>query len=1221
MNAKASNPARLRGLALPLLAVPLATLPLSCAGTPPKDQTPAPVRVAQAIDQPERRLAALAELESIAPATPGASDADRRLDQARSMDPGFPGPLPTGSAEFRRATRPLVDVLTDLTVPEPISEIETPSADDQRRVDAALRQAVASLGAADPATAEQLMEEAVEIAPGSAPLWQRLGEARMALGDRAGAVDALTMAGELGSDEPLVLLTLASDAASRGESEQVIRWAGAAWGRSEPAPGEAAGPQRVIAGAMLGAALLERGDLFAAAQALDESAHALDTRPPRAGDPIEMTRLRAQRPELGLRLGDAWATLGQPARAAEAFRAALPADTRPTVPLSQRRLAALVASGRPATASIELLAHLQVWAGDLGPEESAWLRGLGRDPTAGPSARAAVANLIRSSEAPPAARRQLLRTLVRAGDNADDALAQSQAFPVLARSGVIASDILRKVPAADRVALATRAVAAHPAGARDWAAALIRLSSAPLDILAGLTDAPTAAEHSLALGMALELARPDLAPVLEPTPPDADPLLVATAAALAGHWDGQAARLDLAHAAAQADPTRRPALMLALIASQRLDEAQVLALAIDADTHASPEDLLFAAELALQQADFETAIARLDRASDIDPYDERIWERRIGLRSGETPVADEAETLALGREISERRPRSPLFVMLRAREMAGQGMLADAVGLLEAINDRDPSQDFGVQMIAQAVAAAGERNDVETPARARDWLEARAGALPGSVPLTLSLAQVRLTAGDAEGAYELLDAAAARIGHPELSRKAEAVLAQHLDRADEALTRALDRLTGPLGIDTALERGEVAAQSVRWPAVADAARTALPPDQGQLTQTQAARWHRIVFALIRSAETAGLAAETIALLDDAARRSVQLPPELVRGQLLLLARTGDTERLLAFVRDEPLGSDSGLIAVQSLLAAERLDEGLALLADLTLAGRGVYEDLFTEWARLAGAVGTADHTRAMIDRLDRDGRTAEAAAILAERFARAPLPGERTPARDRADIAYTTGIIASIFNRDDAAAAMHTLALEYDPRHAWAANDLGYALADRGESLDRAETLLSIAYETLPDEASVADSIGWVRYKAGVIEDETDAQGTVTRDGAITLLERASTMEGGRDNPTIFEHLGDALWRTGETERAVKSWTNAEQLCRNQIRIAAGMAEPNQAQIDRINEDLRRLRRRLNDAQAGREPEVAPIPSLDAEAGDTQPDPEPPENDDTQPQD
>ena len=63
--------------------------------------------------------------------------------------------------------------------------------------------------------AELLMEEATRLDPGSPTLWQELGEARTSLGDRFGAADALTMAAELGSTDPRVMLALASDAGSR----------------------------------------------------------------------------------------------------------------------------------------------------------------------------------------------------------------------------------------------------------------------------------------------------------------------------------------------------------------------------------------------------------------------------------------------------------------------------------------------------------------------------------------------------------------------------------------------------------------------------------------------------------------------------------------------------------------------------------------------------------------------------------------------------------------------------------------------------------------------------------------------------------------------------------------------------------------------------------------------------------------------------------------------
>ena len=1172
-----------------LSAAPALLLPAACT-TAERDAATA-VRAAAAISEPQRRLEALAEMEAVGPADP----TPEMTEAARVIDPGLPATLAPGSAEFRRAARTLEAVLAEHAIEPPASDIEPPGPDQADRAALLYTRARTARTEGDPDAAAGLLEEAIDLDPGSARLWQELGETRLESGERDAGVDALTMAAELGSTEPRVLLTLASEAASRADAPSVVRWAGAFWmsvrDSAEPA-------QRAVAGAILGPALLEDGDLLAGAGVLEEALRSLDPRPPRPGDPPELIRLRTRRIDLSLRLGDAWAALDRPERAAAAYKAAIETGQRPPVGLVSRWISATVASGRPAAAALETIDHVRRHAGDLGPEEARWVRGFDGLEPIGPALAGALAGLEVDAERPMTARRQIVRVVVRGVDEPEEALGVILRHPEAARSETVASDALRKIVENQRADMAAEAVAADPAAAGAWGAALARLSEEPLALGAGLLASDRAERRALGLGVATALDRPDLAEKVIEQGPRAgiDPVLGARLAGLGGRWTRVDAWLGAARQAA--GDTRRAELLDALLACQRLDEADTLASRIDADPSPPGVDLFVAAELALINGNAGLAMERLARASEADPFDERIWERRLGLRGGESELGDRDEAVRLGREISERRARGPLFSVLRAREMGAQGMFAEASELIIATNERDPSRDTGLQLLVNTVRLSLESN----PELARDvlaWLDARLDRFPGSVPVLIARSQILAITDEPDRAFELADDASARIGHPDLSRTAEQLLNTRLERTGDAIARALDRLAPPQGVGGSLERAEAAGAGDRWPIALAAARDAIPP-AGRLSEAQTERWRRVAFELIRNAEQSGLAGEVIALLDHADNAGLSMPEELLRGRLLLLARTGDTERLAAFVRDEPLGPDSGIVAVQALLSAERTSEGLNLLADLALEGEGVYEDTFAEWVRLAGALGDASDVGSMLDRLGSLGRDAEAAAVAREQFLPdGDMPGEDRPRGDRADIAYIVALLAGYFDRDGPSEAMLRLALELDPRHAWAANDLGYQLADRGESLDESERLLETAYELLPDEPSVIDSIAWVRYKLGVFEDETDEQGRVVRAGAVGLLERAATMEKGRENPTLHEHLGDALWRVGRRDEAIKHWTEAEVHYRRQVRELTTRAQPDSRAIDRVNENLRGVRQRIGDAEAGRPPAVAPVPALD----------------------
>jgi tetratricopeptide (TPR) repeat protein len=74
-------------------------------------------------------------------------------------------------------------------------------------------------------------------------------------------------------------------------------------------------------------------------------------------------------------------------------------------------------------------------------------------------------------------------------------------------------------------------------------------------------------------------------------------------------------------------------------------------------------------------------------------------------------------------------------------------------------------------------------------------------------------------------------------------------------------------------------------------------------------------------------------------------------------------------------------------------------------------------------------------------------------------------------------------------------------------------NFLGYLLADHDRNLDEAVDLIRRAIEKDPDNGAFIDSLGWVYYRLGRLED------------ARVHLERAVDLTGG--DPVVREHLGD----------------------------------------------------------------------------------------------
>lgn len=102
--------------------------------------------------------------------------------------------------------------------------------------------------------------------------------------------------------------------------------------------------------------------------------------------------------------------------------------------------------------------------------------------------------------------------------------------------------------------------------------------------------------------------------------------------------------------------------------------------------------------------------------------------------------------------------------------------------------------------------------------------------------------------------------------------------------------------------------------------------------------------------------------------------------------------------------------------------------------------------------------------------------------------------------------------------------------LARDPNNATALNALGYTLADQTDRLNEAHSLISRALELDPAEPAILDSMGWVLFRKGEI------------DQSIDYLTRAYA---ALPDPEVAAHLGEVLWMNGDTEKARQIWQGA----------------------------------------------------------------------------
>jgi tetratricopeptide (TPR) repeat protein len=149
------------------------------------------------------------------------------------------------------------------------------------------------------------------------------------------------------------------------------------------------------------------------------------------------------------------------------------------------------------------------------------------------------------------------------------------------------------------------------------------------------------------------------------------------------------------------------------------------------------------------------------------------------------------------------------------------------------------------------------------------------------------------------------------------------------------------------------------------------------------------------------------------------------------------------------------------------------------------------------------------------------------------------------------DLIYDQAMVAEKLNRLDEMERLLRRLIELKPDNQNAYNALGYSLADRKVRLEEARTLIRKAVELAPEDPFIADSLGWVEYRLGNLDE------------AKRILEAAYKR---RPDPEIGAHLGEVLWAQGQRDKAMSIWKEAS------------LAD---AENETLQETLKRLRVKL----------------------------------------
>jgi tetratricopeptide (TPR) repeat protein len=128
------------------------------------------------------------------------------------------------------------------------------------------------------------------------------------------------------------------------------------------------------------------------------------------------------------------------------------------------------------------------------------------------------------------------------------------------------------------------------------------------------------------------------------------------------------------------------------------------------------------------------------------------------------------------------------------------------------------------------------------------------------------------------------------------------------------------------------------------------------------------------------------------------------------------------------------------------------------------------------------------------------------------------------------DLLYDFALLAEKLGRVEVMEAQLREVMVQAPDNHHAYNALGYSLAERNVRLQEAYGLIAKALEMAPDDPFIMDSMGWVHYRMGNLNE------------AEKFLRRAY---GLRRDPEIAVHLGEVLWQKGEKSAAQQLWREA----------------------------------------------------------------------------
>ena len=133
--------------------------------------------------------------------------------------------------------------------------------------------------------------------------------------------------------------------------------------------------------------------------------------------------------------------------------------------------------------------------------------------------------------------------------------------------------------------------------------------------------------------------------------------------------------------------------------------------------------------------------------------------------------------------------------------------------------------------------------------------------------------------------------------------------------------------------------------------------------------------------------------------------------------------------------------------------------------------------------------------------------------------------------REDTTLLYARGLMAEKVDRLDMTEADLLKVISKEPDNADALNALGYTLADRTARFKEALSYIKRAAELVPDDPAILDSLGWVSYRLGQMDE------------ALKWLSKAFEK---LEDAEIAAHYGEVLWHSNQKDEARRIWNKGK---------------------------------------------------------------------------